>query len=180
MIISPRETAQREVRGAARGGAPYEAAIGSTDPNRLNPDEWEFLRATPDFDAEEMASVALREPASGLVSGWDAVPAPAPRSVQPSLETESEFPEVGALAEMLDDLLGTTRGGTVESAAQDTTWADVPAAKEWASLMAPQGDAGASPVPSDCQQPAAPAVRDVLMDALTASERIGLLPGKEV
>jgi hypothetical protein len=172
MIISPREASDRRLpapAGSAATGGSEEAA------NRLNPDEWEFLRATPDFDAEEMSSVTLAEPGYRSPSRWDEGPNVRTQSSEPFDAASGSFPEVGTLADMLGDLIDKPGGPGAGSA--DATWSNVPAAAEWASLMEPQGSpqrtsraaGGASP---------APAVRDVLLDALAAGERIGLLPSE--
>jgi hypothetical protein len=170
MIISPRET----TNGRPVAGARAEAPAGDPHANRLNEDEWEFLRATPDFDAEEMSSVGLPGLLPAEPRRWTLMPDEAPPIMAAPAGSPAEFPEVGSLAEMLDDLLETPRGSAGKPDASEAGWAEVPAAAEWASLMAPQEG---TPAPAAAE--AAPATRDVLLDALTAGEKIGLLPGAE-
>lgn len=176
MIKSPREASDRRMQASvglkASGG---NAPAGEEAANRLNPDEWEFLRATPDFDAEEMSSVTLAEPGHRSRFGWEE----AALSRSPSAETldapSGDFPELGTLTEMLGDLIEPPGGPGARAA--EAAWANVPAASEWASLMEPRGRPERAPRSASAAPPA-PAARDVLLDALAAGERVGLLPGE--
>jgi hypothetical protein len=86
-----------------------------------------------------------------------------------------EFPEAGAFMEMLGDLLEPPRGERAATPEAGTAWADVPAGEEWASLMGPASGAGGGSPPVARGSGTAPAARDVLLDALAAGERVGLL-----
>lgn len=175
MIIPSREASDRRLKAPAGSSATGgDAAVSDEAANRLNPDEWEFLRATPDFDAEEMSSVTLSGPGDYAPGGWDAGPSARLRPVEPFDAPSGDFPEVGNLAEMLGDLIE-KRGGPGAGPGAADAWANVPAAAEWASLMAPhESPERAAQRPGE--PPPAPGARDVLLDALAAGERIGLLP----
>jgi hypothetical protein len=176
MIILPREVSERRLETRAGPAASENpAASGDETANRLNPDEWEFLRATPDFDAEEMSSVTLAEPGYRPPCGWDGGPNARTHRSEPCNAASDDFPEVGTLAEMLGDLI--EKPGGPGTGAADATWSNVPAAAEWASLMEPHGSVERPAAPTRGTVPA-PATRDVLLDALAAGERIGLLPGE--
>jgi hypothetical protein len=181
-------SADRPVPGPATdpvGDAPHGLAEG----DRLDPDEWQFLRATPDYDAEEMSGVSL--PVSALAApGWSGE-----LKVSPSpLLSPEEFPEAGSLSEMLGELLDTEDASP--GAEAETTWSEVPAAQEWADLMGsreteartargPTPPVGA-PLPSPAtgprgwglraEPPAPPAARDVLSEALAGFEQVGRFP----
>jgi hypothetical protein len=176
MIISPRDASDRRRQAAGLAAAGGDAAGSDEAANRLDPDEWDFLRATPDFDAEEMASVTVSGPEYAAPLRWNGGPGGAPLRSESLDVPAGDFPEVGALAELLGDLID-KRGGPGGGSAVEA-WAGVPAGAEWASLMephpSPKREARASG-----RAPAAPAVRDVLLDALAAGERVGLLPESE-
>jgi hypothetical protein len=166
MIISPREASDRR-RQAPAGlqAAGGKAAGGEAAANRLNPDEWEFLRATPDFDAEEMSSVTVTEPGYRSRFSWDEEPV-LPTPAAETLDAPSgDFPELGSLTEMLGDLIEPPGGPGARAA--EAAWANIPAAAEWASLMEPSGRPERAPRSAGATPPALPA-RDVLLDALAA------------
>src|SRR4051795_6793017 len=111
MIISPREASDRRLQAPAGSKATGSSAAGGDGAaNRLNPDEWEFLRATPDFDAEEMSSVTLSEPGYRPRLGWDGGANARTLPSEPFEAASDSFPEVGSLAEMLGDLIEKPRG----------------------------------------------------------------------
>jgi hypothetical protein len=176
MIIPPREASDRRQQAPAGSKATGSSSAGrEAGANRLNSDEWEFLRATPDFDAEEMSSVTLPEPGYRSPYGWDDGPNARTQSSETLDAPTGNFPELGTLAEMLGDLIEPPGGPGARAA--DAAWANVPAAAEWASLMEPSGRPERIPR-SAGETPPVSATRDVLMDALAAGERIGLLPGE--
>src|SRR6266542_3472159 len=112
MIISPRVASDRRLQAPAGSTATGGSSAGGEEAaNRLNPDEWEFLRATPDFDAEEMSSVTVAEPSYRSPFGWDEGPNVRTHPSEPFAAPSGDFPEVGTLAEMLGDLIERS-GGT--------------------------------------------------------------------
>jgi hypothetical protein len=172
MTILPRGTAGPQPEEANSRGA---GCRGNGAPG-LKRDEWEFLRATPDYDAEEMASVALATtafpPAESV--GMDDEPGR-------GLGSQTEFPEAETLVSMLGDLLQPQQGPGGGTPGADPVWSDVPAANEWAELMSPEGGVGprgADGRPSGVPAAGPPPSRDVLLDALAAGERAGLLPNR--
>jgi hypothetical protein len=171
MTILPGGTAGRQpeeadIRGAGCRG---DGARG------LNRDEWDFLRATPDYDAEEMSSVTLPTPAAAPAENGGM-----PGISRQALVSPAEFPEAGTLVSMLGDLMQPEPGAAPAEPDAGPVWSGVPAADEWAELMGSGGGAGSqgaggaragAPV-------GGPPARDVLLDALAAGERAGLLPNR--
>jgi hypothetical protein len=164
MPILPRETAAHQPP-TTRAAGTCEGGGRSASADRLNDDEWQFLRATPDYDAEEMASVVLPPMAGVPDREQDGGGGPALLSSEP-------FPEAGSLVSMLDDLLD--QPPRAESGLPAATWSEVPAAEEWADLMAPQGGKGAPARPA-----APPPAHDVLRDALAAGARLRIFEDRD-
>src|SRR5215208_360858 len=102
MIISPREASDRRQQASTGSKATGSSSAGGDGAaNRLNSDEWEFLRATPDFDAEEMSSVTLAEPGYRSPFGWDEGPNARSNPAETLVAPSGDFPELGTLTEML-------------------------------------------------------------------------------
>src|SRR5207249_3570839 len=95
MLVSATDTTGRPAQVPAGGAAPG----GGSGP--LSQDEWQFLRGTPDYDAEEMASVTLASDTATPPPAADR----AKRPVYPTVMAAAGFPEASSLAELVGDLL---------------------------------------------------------------------------